>query len=178
MYPSKWNGGGAETSCGGGSTTANSRNFRNMLTHIINFYDIHTITDLGCGDGNIYKDFDFCGADYLGYDVVDRNENPLPTKRLDIVNSPYRRSDLFICRDVMIHLPTDMCLRIVESAARFGRHLLASTFLCSSNNNRITKPSFGYSELNLSLTPFFLDDPILMTNEHYNNKYIGFWKLR
>lgn len=178
MYPTKWNGGGSETVCGGGSTAVNSRNFRGLLKFIINQYDIQTITDLGCGDGNIYKGFDFEGADYLGYDIEDRSTNPLRTKVLDIVNSPYRKSDLIICRDVMIHLPSDMCARILESAARAAPYLLASTFLCSSNENRISEPSFGYSELNLALDPFFLGDPLLITNEHYNNKYIGFWKLK
>lgn len=178
MYPTKWNGGGSETVCGGGSTQTNSRNFRGLLRFIINQYDIHTITDLGCGDGNIYKGFDFEDTDYLGYDIEDRPTNPLTTKVLDIVNTHYRKSDLIICRDVMIHLPSAMCVRILESAARAAPYLLASTFLCSSNENRITEPSFGYSELNLALQPFSLGDPILLTNEHYNNKYIGLWKLK
>jgi hypothetical protein len=176
-YPSKWNGGGSETSCGGGSTAEKSRNFRQILQLVIQSYNIKSITDLGCGDGNIYKNFYFFDVDYLGYDIIERKENPLPTEVLDIVHDPYRKSDLFICRDVMIHLPNCMCRNILESAARFGRYLLASTFHCSSNENRITEPSFGYSEINLSIDPFCLGEPLLIINEHYNNKYIGFWKL-
>lgn len=177
QYPTKWNGGGSETVCGGGSTTKMSSNFRKVLRKILKKFDVKIINDLGCGDGNIYKEVDLSNVDYLGYDIEDRSANHLPTTILDIVNSKYREADLTICRDVMLHLPNEMCESILANARQSSRLLLASTFLCSSNKERISSPSFGYSEINLSIEPFNLKEPLLLSSEHYNNKYIGLWSL-
>lgn len=40
-----------------------------VLMEIITSHEIKSVIDLGCGDGNQLKYFNFCNLDYLGYDV-------------------------------------------------------------------------------------------------------------
>ena len=174
-YPSKWNGGGAETECGGGSKFENSVRFREFLIKILKKYKVKTVTDLGCGDNNVLREVDFSEIDYLGYDCVPRNSF-LPTEVRDIVIASYRKSDLLICRDVMIHLPNEMCESIIENARNASKLILASTFTHCNNFERMNEPSFGFAPINLVDKPFNLK-LVDRAREHHVNKYIGLFEL-
>lgn len=181
-FPTKWNGGGDETVCGNGSRYKNSHNFRKILKQILARKDINikTITDLGCGDGNIYKNFNIGNIDYLGYDIVPRGNHPFKTEIKNICdpNEEFRSTDLFICRDVMFHLPNEMCLEILRKVKIFGHYLLATTFSCQNNLNRHDSPSFGFIEINLEIEPFFLGSPIFKLQEYAKNLFIGLWEVK
>lgn len=180
IFPTTWSGGGTETVCGRGSKYQNSKNFRSILKRILTDYCIESITDLGCGDGNIYKGLDLSNYNYLGYDIVERPTHPYKTEIKNIcdLSSEFRKSDLFICRDVMFHLPNELCLNIITNFRKTGpfKLLLATTFKNISNKDRIKEPSQGFSPINLEVDPFDLGPPSSCWKD-YNEVYLGVWSI-
>lgn len=180
-FPNRWSGGGAETVCGRGSKYENSHNFRKFLKKLLADCCIESITDLGCGDGNIYRGLDLSEYNYIGYDIVERPTHPYKTEVKNICDSSeeFKKSDLFVCRDVMFHLPNDLCLKLINNIKKNCEFslLLATTFPnISTNENRIKEPSQGFSPISLSIEPFNLKEPRLLSKD-YGDVYLGLWIL-
>ena len=179
-FPTTWSGGGTETVCGRGSKHENSCNFRKFLKKLLTDYCIESITDLGCGDGNIYRGLDLSEYNYIGYDIVERPTHPYKTEVKNIcdTSSVFANADLFICRDVMFHLPNELCLNIISNIRKTNpfKLLLATTFKEVSNLNRIEEPSQGFSPINLEVDPFDLGLAHSYAKD-YNNVYLGLWSL-
>ncbi|MCX7199835.1 MAG: hypothetical protein NTW37_18140, partial [Proteobacteria bacterium] len=62
---SVWGGGS-----GAGSNLPVTVPYIGYLHYLMEFHDVRTIVDIGCGDWRFTRHLDFTGRDYLGYDVV------------------------------------------------------------------------------------------------------------
>jgi len=73
--------------------------------------DFNTVTEVGCGDFNFGKNIlERHPSNYVGYDisnvVVDRNQLLYPRYRFITINenTPFEKSDLLLCVDVLFHV--------------------------------------------------------------------------
>ena len=74
---------------------------------------------------------------------------------LDILNDPLPKADLWLCRDVLFHLPKEDILRILRRFAVSDIPLiLTSTYAFQRENTNVAVG--GFRRINLELPPFNL----------------------
>lgn len=90
-----------------------------FVNRIIRDFDIQTLIDFGCGDGNQLSLFDLNGIDYLGLDIApeaimickNKFKDQKDTQKFDLLNgyssSAYAGYDLALSFDVLYHLTDD-----------------------------------------------------------------------
>jgi hypothetical protein len=157
----------SESRSGIGSTTLQTTLIRRRLPLIIKKLDVRTILDAPCGDFNWMRKVDLKGARYTGGDIVPElvdhlnglyANDQLSFICIDIVNEDIPKFDLWICRDVLMHLPSDDVRRILVNFYKSGsRYFLATSFDLTTHNEDI--PSPGFRALNLQLPPISLPPP-------------------
>lgn len=169
-----------ETVCGWSSEIAHTENIRTMLPKIIDEYNVLSINDAGCGDLCWMSQVDILDADYMGYDIVSRENwnKKLRCQELDISKGVMREADMIICRDVFIHLPNDVVVETLELFKKCAPLLLTTTYEDADNSNRIKKPSLKYAKLDLTSEPFFLGEPLLCLEEDYPGKFSCLWRIQ
>ena len=97
-----------ETLSGSGSTILNTVNIRHHLPILLKKYNIKTMFDAPCGDGNWIKEVDL-PCEYTGGDIVPEfadkcEQNGLNTTLFDIRSDSFPDVDLWLCRDCWYHL--------------------------------------------------------------------------
>ena len=124
-----WSGMGS----GPGSVARYNKEFLRYISHLIASGSIRKIIDYGCGDWQLFRDFNFRDASYLGYDVVSSviEENKksfrkpkVSFERIRHVSEVKETCDLFLIKDVFLHLPNHDCLEILEHAKLRSKHIL------------------------------------------------------
>jgi SAM-dependent methyltransferase len=130
----------AESVSGQGSTLEHTGNLRRQLPLLFDRFSIRSVFDAPCGDLNWMKHV-LAGRDmqYIGADIVEpliadlqaRHGSPgVRFMQADITRTPFPRTDLWICRDCLIHLSyrdTWLALqRFVESETPY---LLTNTYV-------------------------------------------------
>jgi SAM-dependent methyltransferase len=112
------------TESGPGSSIECSKPYLDFLKEFCQKYNIKSILDLGCGDFNLMRHFDFVGIDYLGIDIVDHVI--LKNQQLyESVNIKFKSQsiidyvgnvnfDLILCKDVLQHLSQTNVLKILN----------------------------------------------------------------
>ena len=155
-----------------------------------------TIIDAGAGDLHWLRRTKIDKSVYRGYDVCTRKNWPELRKagwqleQADFRTAEVGRATLVLCRDVMIHLPNDTCLEIIEKARQVGDYLLATTNVLApsellsvasepsfDNFARMESPTTKHAELDLREAPFGLGEPIYAFGENHPGKYMGLWRL-
>ena len=183
-----WKGGLPETICGSGSTIRNSSIIIEGLNKMINNYDIKSIADLGCGDFNWMKKVNLSSIDYIGYDwFIKNNADIYGSENItfaegNIADIDIRKSDLVICKDVMIHMDNDHALAILNNIKRSKpKYLFVTTFNICSNDKRDLNSNFA--PLNIELKPFYIMGllyRISLAMPDYppnDEKYFNFYRL-
>jgi 2-polyprenyl-3-methyl-5-hydroxy-6-metoxy-1,4-benzoquinol methylase len=180
-----------ETASGPGSAVVNTRQLIFFFPHLLHHFSIKSITDLACGDFNWQKELPLDNCDYLGYDIVNEiikiNRTLYTTPQIhfekrNLLNGNFRKSDLLICRDVMVHLNYVQIQQLLLHTMSSGsKYLLATTFPFETNVDSVTGT---WRPLNLEAKPFYLPKPLLLINEtpflghhDYPQRFIGLWKL-
>jgi hypothetical protein len=110
---------------GSGSTIENTLEYNSFIKNFIIKYQITTVTDLGCGDWQsshlIYNNIPL--VDYLGVDavenVINHNKTNYPffdfsMAELSTELEQIRDSELYIIKDVLQHLPTNVIYTILD----------------------------------------------------------------
>ncbi|OOQ84126.1 hypothetical protein PEBR_31865 [Penicillium brasilianum] len=180
-----------DTVCGWGSSEQHTRRVRKEFAEILNTYQVETLNDAGCGDLAWMSTIDLRGIDYVGYDIYERanwaelRQRGYQLEILDITTNESRLADLFVCRDVFIHLPNDMILPALERFRRSASLLLTTSYTADpstsekkfSNFQRMKEPSLHHAKLDLTLPPFNLGHPLIRIPEDSPNKYLGLWDM-
>lgn len=173
----------SETECGYGSRIDNTKNICDKLPKLISDYKINSINDIGCGDLNWIKTILSPKFNYTGYDCFIRktwNQLVLDGWNLiecDVSKNNIKYADLTICRDLMIHLPNNINLKILSNIDT--KYLLATNYISDiDNNNRCINPQLKHSKLDLRKYPYNLGNSILDIEENYPNKVISLWKMK
>lgn len=97
----KWNG----HVCGKGSIFKNTKNIRNLLTKVVEQFDIYTIADVGAGDLSwIHSTKWPHEVKYTPYDLVPRHPDVI---QFDITSQIVPPNDLILCRYVLNHIEPD-----------------------------------------------------------------------
>lgn len=186
----QWN--SLESKSGPGSEVKNNLKLLDILKNFVAEHQIKSILDLGCGDFNWMRHFDFNLIEtYLGIDVVDseiqnNNDNYSSSKikfeHNNIIDYQIKQFDIIICKDVLVHLSYNDSLQILDNIKKSKSKFLLST----SFENFINKDIVAghWRPINLIDEPFNLGDPSIYypnienRNDEYNNKGIGIWILQ
>ena len=127
--------------------------------------------------------------EYLGGDIVDdliRANDKFTTdkiqfKRLNLIESPLPEMDLIFVRDCLVHLTNKDITRSLQNICDSNsRYLLTTLFSdCGRTLNIVTGQ---WRELNLTLEPFNLPEPIKLINENHihdrhKDKCLALWEV-
>lgn len=125
----KWGGGSGS---GSKSNTPDNKKYLSVLEDIITKKGIHTVCDVGCGDFETMKAFDFANIDYLGIDVVqsvidhDTEHHKRPNvhfERQDISVDPVRGFDLVILKDVIQHWKDEDIVKTLDELVQHNLYV-------------------------------------------------------
>jgi SAM-dependent methyltransferase len=100
---------------GVGSLPEHTVEYRNFLQRFMVRHGIRTVVDFGCGDWQFSRYIDWSGVTYVGVDVVpsvvENNQrefgNDNISFRLFESLATLPAADLFVCKDVLQHLPNE-----------------------------------------------------------------------
>jgi 2-polyprenyl-3-methyl-5-hydroxy-6-metoxy-1,4-benzoquinol methylase len=148
------------TESGPGSTLDCSEPYLMFLKKYSDKNNIQSILDLGCGDFNLMKHFNFTNRTYLGIDIVpylieDNNIKygncTIKFEATSILNYSFDECfDLIIIKDVFQHLSTDNVKHILSNIKNVKHIIITNDYV--DINTDISDG--GYTPINLSTDPF------------------------
>lgn len=157
----------SESKSGVGSTLAFTRTLRADLEVLLASLKPKFLLDAPCGDFNWMQRVRLPeGCAYLGRDIVpkliDDLRRQFPDKDwevLDIVSDAIPVADVWLCRDVLFHLPLDDCQAVLRNmAASNVSYFLSKTYDHVRRNEDVRPGGFRY--INLRAAPFNLPAPV------------------
>lgn len=175
----------AESKSGLGSTLEYTRPLRRDLERFLEARGVASILDAPCGDFNWMKHVRLpAGCRYLGRDIVPELIRDLKAEHpgqdfdvLDIVHDPVPKADVWICRDVLFHLPLEECLDVLRNFVNSEvEYILIKTFDFPRVNTSV-KPG-GFRFLNMRRAPFNLPTPLQRLVDFtppYPPAYVDVW---
>lgn len=183
---------GKESRSGEGSGLAQTVVIRRELPKLILELGIDSILDAGCGDHHWLSRVNLLGATYIGADLVpdaiEHDQRYASAIRqftcLDVVHDPLPKTDIILCRDVLVHLPYADCLKAIDNFKRSGAtYLLCTTFINHTNTD--LHGDLIWRPLNMQHPPFNFGPPMRLfaeewiearTNE-FDDYRLGLWRL-
>lgn len=180
----------AESRSGPGSELAYTSEFRALLEDWLarHAHEVGTLLDAPCGDFNWMRHVRLPqGMRYIGGDIVRKivHDNQLTYGTairsfldLDIVTDPLPNADAWLCRDVLFHLPLDMCRAVVERFRASKATYLLSTTFPDAKNDRDIKVGW-FREINLEIAPFNLGPPLELFRDDPSEpatRFVGVWR--
>ena len=187
-----WSRGGVSESLSGkGSDLGETEAIRGKLVELLAELKVASLVDVGCGDFHWMSTVDLGGISYLGLDVVpeviERNKKNFGNKCVDFracdaTREPIPPAYMIVCRDVLVHLPLNLAVQLVDQCRASGaRYLLATTFVDSDSNEDV--PPGHWHPINLSLEPFNLGKSVRSVVERHSfsdrgDKALCLWDLR
>ena len=159
---------GSESASGEGSGLRFTKSIRNTLPKLLADLQVQTLLDAPCGDFCWMKEVPLKLKQYFGIDIVrpliEKNSELYSNDKrrfllCDLVNDELPRTDLILCRHLLIHLTFEEGLRVLRNFQRTGaRYLLISDQPKVATNNKILRTG-SFRPLNLRLPPFSLPAP-------------------
>lgn len=192
IYENNW-WGDKESASGTGSNLRQTQAIRMNLPSLLKLLKVETLLDAPCGDFHWMKEVDLSFLKmYIGADIVEsltkRNQQSFSNsnrmfKCLNIVYDPLPKADLILCRDCLVHLEFNDCMKAIRNFKRSGaKYLLISTFTNNRPNKELDQN--GWRTLNMQLPPFNFPEPVMMLNEDcsegdgaFHDKSLGLWLL-
>ncbi len=126
------------------------------------------------------------GTRYIGGDIVAPLVHDLQNKygnerysfhTIDIVEGPLPNADLWLCRDVLFHLPNQDIQRVFRNlVAAAIPYILTTTYNFSRKNDDVKAGGFCF--INLRLLPFMLPPSLSMVPDFVAPeppRYLGLW---
>ena len=178
--------GSEESVSGSGSTLDYTRILRKELPLLLREFDVKVLLDAPCGDFNWMQHVALGQTRYIGCDIVEDLIEQLNRKYasdarkfavLDIVEGQVPDADLWLCRDVLFHLPNSDVLSVLNQFARSNvKYLLTTTFDIAGVNPDV-KPG-GFRHINLLKAPFNLPKPIRTIDDFvapFAPRVLGLW---
>ncbi len=116
----KWNGGS-----GPGSFKSNTAEYVSFVNDLIKELDVKSFLDVGCGDWQLASQINLLGVRYKGIDVSSKAiqlAELIAPKGTDLSNDDIEKVeetyDFVHIKDVLQHLPTIECVRILTAASK------------------------------------------------------------
>jgi len=179
--------GSSESRSGRGSTVAYTEPLRPLLEHYLKALNVEVFLDVPCGDFNWMRHVTLPrGTRYIGGDIlaplVQDLQQTYGNERysfhaIDIVEGPLPNADLWLCRDVLFHLPNQDIRRVFGNfVAAAIPYMLTTTYNFSRKNEDVRAGGFRF--INLRLPPFMLPPPLSMVSDFVAPeppRYLGLW---
>lgn len=184
--------GNSESRSGDGSDASSTARIRAELGTLLRDLGVKSMLDIPVGDFNWMRMLDLGGVIYIGADVVqgvvDRNaeffaRDGVSFRRIDACQNPIPEVDLIFCRDMLVHLPFDLCHAALRNFVHSGsRYLLTTTFTARDPNRDIVPGQ--WRPINLHRPPFNFPRPLRYVIEDcrewhglWADKCMGLWRL-
>lgn len=160
--------GSSESRSGGGSTRRATRPIRKALPKLFRDLQIRSMLDAPCGDYYWMREVDLpAGCNYVGADIVPslvgQLKREFPGKDFRLLNivedEIFDHFDLWLCRDVLFHLPEAACMSILRRASMSDINFFASTSFTFVQEN-VDVSIGGFRFINLTKPPFNLPEPM------------------
>jgi hypothetical protein len=177
----------AETRSGWGSTMDYTAPLRNSLEKLTRKLGTRVMLDAPCGDFNWMQHVSLPeNCRYIGGDIVAplvaelRARYAQPERQfqvIDIVEDKLPQADLWLCRDVLFHLPTADVIKVLKNFARSQVSYMLTTTYDFQQFNADVKPG-GFRYVNLRRPPFSLVRPKLKIADFVAPappRYLGLW---
>ena len=173
FYHGQW-GRNGESISGPGSTLAFTASLRLMLAGLLKHLQVKTFVDAPCGDFNWMQHMDLSGINYIGLDIVPEiiaeNQRRFAAKGIafaqaDICVDPLPAADLFMARDVLIHLPHASIFQFFDNFLRHDIAFLLTTSHHHAENLDVARPG-GFRPLNLLEAPFCCPKPLAVLPDY------------
>ena len=178
---------------GPGSDIESTERVRDALPALFAEFDIKTMVDAPCGDfwwmqlTNITNLNHYIGIDIVKPLIEDNitrySAGNISFCHMDIIQSVVPQVDLIMCRDLFLHIPSDMVKKVIRNFKASGStYLLATTYSnCKYNTDRYHS-NYTFRPLNLEIQPFNLPKPIRYIFEKEENRvewyrYLALWRL-
>jgi 2-polyprenyl-3-methyl-5-hydroxy-6-metoxy-1,4-benzoquinol methylase len=169
------------TNSGPGSAIECSKLYLDFLQTFVENNKIKSILDLGCGDFNLMRHFDFKDIKYFGIDIVsfiiDDNIKTYSNNNIKFAQSNLidfklsEQFDLIILKDVLQHLSNANILKILNNIKNAKRIILVNDYI----QHNIDSIDGGYRPLNLNNDPFnFNCETIFVFNSCGFIKHVNF----
>jgi SAM-dependent methyltransferase len=159
----------AESRSGHGSTLAYTEGLRKSLTQYLRRLKVKRFLDAPCGDFNWMRHVALPPAvRYIGGDIVPEMIEGLQRSYgaesrsfcvIDIVKGPLPHADLWLCRDVLFHLPNNDIATVLANFAASDISFFLTTTYDFAKQNADVRPG-GFRFINLRLAPFGLPRPL------------------
>ena len=176
-----WGDGIRSPKSGDGSSLQYTANLRAHMPEIFEKFQVKTFLDSPCGDLTWMPSvLETCDVNYIASDIVDEmidehrqrfSDKPWTFLVGDICKDPFPVADMWMCRDVLFHLPIELSLDAMRNFARSEiKYALITTHCWDTVNyngtvytgNRGAGPEFANFELiNLFDAPYNFPDPPL-----------------
>ena len=161
---------GDESLSGEGSSLNATKVLRPELRNLIERHSVSRIFDVPCGDMAWMSQLLDLPISYTGGDIsketIKRNKRKFPNQKFlhfDAVRQVPDSFDLIICRDLLVHLPSQEALQVLRNFAKSGSSLLLTTTFIDRPINEDLQYSdviVQWRPLNLSKPPFNLSQPL------------------
>lgn len=179
-----------ESKSGSGSTLLYTANIRREIPLLIDRLRVTSILDAPCGDFNWFKEVLFTErVSYIGADIVKDMIEDLSVTYLnhfdkkfivlDVISDKLPSVDIWMCRDLIFHLPTNDIFKLINNFLSSDiNYLLITSHADSeiSNNNTFMG---GFRLFNLMNKPLCLPDPDVKIKdfiEGYHERYLFLYK--
>lgn len=158
-----------ESRSGVGSTLTYTKPMRKSLAKYLHALNVRVFLDAPCGDFNWMQHVNLPkGTSYIGGDIVNSLVDELQRvhgssthsfRKLDIVTGPLPKADLWLCRDVLFHLPNEDIATVLNNFANSEISYLLTTTYAFSKHNDDVRPG-GFRFINLQNPPFGMPRPL------------------
>lgn len=166
--------GSDESVSGPGSELKYTKILRSRLPNLVHDLGIKSILDAPCGDGNWIRQVDFrAPIKYLGSDIVpelievNSEKGAFRSKFvssnysvMDITKDDLPDVDLWLCRDVLFHLPIEDAIAVLDNFRKSKIDFLLTTTFPFPKSNIDIGPG-GFYPINLDIEPFNFPEPML-----------------
>jgi hypothetical protein len=159
----------AESRSGCGSTLAYTKGLRKALARHLARLGVERFFDAPCGDFNWMRYVTLPPATrYIGGDIVPELVDGLQRRfgserhrfcTIDIAKGPLPPADLWLCRDVLFHLPNDDIIAVLTNFVGSEIPFLLTTTYDFAKRNLDVRAG-GFRFINLRLVPFGLPKPL------------------
>lgn len=176
-----------ETRSGWGSTIDYTAPLRKSIEKVTRKLRTRVMLDAPCGDFNWMQHVKLPqGCQYIGADIVAPMIASLQAQYasqyrrfgvIDIVTDELPECDLWLCRDVLFHLPNADVIKVFENFARSKVSYMLTTTYDFQRFNADVQPG-GFRYVNLQLEPFHLPRPRLKVADFVAPappRYLGLW---
>lgn len=177
--------GNAESKSGDGSTLRYTEHIRKWIPVLIKNLGVISILDAPCGDFNWFKEVKLEeGIKYIGGDIVDELVKELrgnyreETRRfivLDVVSDELPDVDMWICRDLVFHLPSSDVFKLLRNFINSNIKYLLITSHGTKNISNKEILIGGFRLTNLLDSPFSLPEPDARIKDYiegYHERYL------